>query len=97
MNDLLKYINTNHIINDKNISLSFERKLLKTFDFEENDVNISGVLNFIWKKKKYEVLVSSDSDNKIDRHIYKVFISKDDAYAFYEKIYELLLNKLGEK
>ena len=60
MNELLNYINVNNITNDKNILNSYERKLLKTFDFNEQDINISGVLNFVWKKKTYEVIISCD-------------------------------------
>ena len=96
MNVLLNYIKKNEIINDKNISRSYERKLLKTFDFD-GDINISGVLNFIWKKKIYEVLICNDNNDKAAKVIYKLFNSKDAAYAFYENIYEMLFVEYGEK
>lgn len=97
MNELLNYINVNNITNDKNILNSYERKLLKTFDFNEQDINISGVLNFVWKKKTYEVIISCDNNDKVNRILYKLFDSKDDAYAFYENIYKILFSEYGEK
>lgn len=96
MNELLDYINKNNIINDKNISRSHERKLLKTFDFYNDDNNISGVLNYIWNQKKYEVLICYDNNVKVEKVIYKVFDVKDDAFAFYEKICNFLLSIFGE-
>ena len=85
MNVLLNYIKKNEIINDKNISRSY------------GDINISGVLNFIWKKKIYEVLICNDNNDKAAKVIYKLFNSKDAAYAFYENIYEMLFVEYGEK
>lgn len=90
MKNLLNFIKENEIINDKNISRLYERKLLKTFDFPEYNMNVSGILNFIWKKNIYEVLICSDANDRIDRMIYKLFNSKDEAFAFYEKVYRLL-------
>ena len=90
MKDLLNYININEISNDKSISRTYDRKLLKTFDFKDNDINISGVLNFIWKKKTYEVVICSERNDKLDRLIYKIFLSKNSALTFYKNIYSLL-------
>ncbi len=73
MNNLLNYIDEKGIFNDKSVSRSLERKLLKTFDFEVLDYNISGVLNYIWKMKNYEVLICYDNNTKIERK-YKDYI-----------------------
>ena len=95
MNVILNYITDKNIINSKTISKSFERKMLKTFDFEEYDINISGVLNFIWKKKTYEVVICSERNDKLDRLIYKIFLSKNSAFTFYKNIYSLLAKTNG--
>lgn len=96
MNVILNYITDNNIINSKTISKSFERKMLKTFDFDDSNNNISGILNYIWKKQMYEVLICYDNNIKVERLIYITFELKEEAFSFYENIYNYLLNIYGE-
>lgn len=97
MNVVLGYINEHNLTNDKYISKSYERKILKTFDFFENESCLSGVINYIWKNKKYELLITMDDNKKIKKLFYKIYSSKSDAFNIFEDIYNVLNNYYGEK
>ena len=97
MTELLFFIDENYS-NDKHISFSHGRKLLKTFDFDLNDKSISCVLYYIFNKKTYELkLWKYDKYIKSNGLLYKIISLKEDAFKLYTDIYKMLYNICGEK